>query len=141
MIQNKFDISFSSNIYKVNEIVKDSLSFIQLSFPKLDDDDLIELKLILCELLFNAIIHGNKKDIKKNVTLSIEIKGSSIFTVITDEGPGFDYTKLLRELKTTDNLFEENGRGIKLVLSLVDNISFDMDGSAIKFCKKVASNG
>lgn len=139
--KSKFEISFSSNIYIVKEIVSDSLSFIVLNLPNLTEDDLSDLKLILCELLFNAVIHGNKEDIKKTVSLSIEIRNSTIYTVVSDEGTGFDYMKFLEELDTDKNLLSENGRGIKLVLSLVDNVSFDMDGSAIKFSKKVASHG
>lgn len=141
MVKNEFKISFSSNIYITKEIVNNSLNFIKENIPNLSNEDLYDLKLILCELIFNAVIHGNKEDIKKNVSLSIEIEKNIVYISITDEGPGFDYMKLLNKLHNSDNLFDENGRGIKLVLSLVDNISFNICGNEIKIHKKVALNG
>lgn len=141
MVKNKFEISFASNIYKAKEIINDSLTFIKENISNLSNEDFHDLKLIFCELLFNAIIHGNKQDIKKNVSLSIEIDKNTIFAIIADEGPGFDYKKLISNLDNSDNLFEENGRGIKLVLSLTDKVSFNLCGNEIKIYKKVGSNG
>lgn len=62
MSQNKFDVSFKSDIYIVNDIVANSLNFLRNSYPRLNQDSLMEFKLIYCELLFNAIIHGNNGD-------------------------------------------------------------------------------
>lgn len=141
MVKNKFSVSFSSNVYKVKTIVNDSLNFIKENLLNLSYDDLYDLKLILSELLFNAIIHGNKEDTKKNVSLTIEINNNMIYAVIADEGPGFDYMGLLARLQASDNLFDENGRGIKLVLSLTDKLLFNHVGNEIKFYKKVNYNG
>jgi len=139
MVKSKFEVRFSSNIYKAKQTVDEALSFIKESIKTLSLDDLYELKLILCELVYNAVIHGNKSNAEKNVNLMIEINGNHIFAAISDEGTGFDYTKLLSKLQynDTESLYSETGRGIKLVLSLVDKISFNLKGNEIKFCKKV----
>lgn len=141
MIQNKFAISFKSDIYKVNDIVKNSLDFLKDNFPKADEDNLMEFKLIYCELLFNAVIHGNKSDENKNVFLSINVDGNFVNSSVSDEGVGFDYNKTILNARSDESIFLETGRGIRLVKSLVDTLDFDMNGSTVKFCKKVEFDG
>lgn len=141
MLKNRLEISFISDLYKTKEIVNYSLNFVKKNIPALSADELNELKLILCELLFNAVIHGNHEDSEKNVYLYMEITENTVIAVISDEGTGFDYTDILENADNADNIFNENGRGIKLVTSLVDKFSYNPDGNKIKFHKKVASNG
>lgn len=141
MLQNKFNVSFKSDIYKVNDIVNVSLNFLKDSYPKLNEDNLMEFKLIFCELLFNAVIHGNNQDIAKKVSLSIMTRENFVNSVVSDEGIGFDYKKTIRDEIVEENMFLETGRGIRLVKSLVDTLDFDMNGSTIKFCKKVEFDG
>ncbi len=141
MSQNKFDVSFKSDIYIVNDIVANSLNFLRSSYPKLNQDSLMEFKLIYCELLFNAIIHGNNRDERKKVFLSINVKGDLVNSVVSDEGIGFDYNKTIKDSGNDENIFLETGRGIRLVKSLVDSLDFDVNGSTVKFCKKVEFDG
>ncbi len=141
MGKNKFDISFKSNIYIVSDIVADSLDFLRESYPKLNQDSLMEFRLIYCELLFNAVIHGNNSDERKSVFLSINAKGDFVSSVVSDEGIGFDYKKTIKAGGDDENLFLETGRGIRLVKSLVDSLDFDVNGSTVKFCKRVEFDG
>ena len=141
MTQNKFDVSFQSDIYKVNDIVDNSLRFLKNNFPLLNDNNLMEFRLIFCELLFNAVIHGNKQDAGKNVFFSINVTGGYVNSIVSDEGNGFDYNKALKISCMAENIFLESGRGIRLVKSLVDRLDFDTNGSTVKFCKKVESDG
>ncbi len=141
MLQNKFDVSFKSDIYKVNDIVNISLNFLKDSYPKLNEDSLMEFKLIFCELLFNAVIHGNNQDIGKKVYLSIITKENFVNSVVSDEGIGFDYKKTIKDGIAEESIFLETGRGIRLVKSLVDSLDFDTNGSTIKFCKRVEFDG
>ena len=141
MVQKNFDVSFQSDIYNVNNVVNNSLNFLKNNFPKINQDDLMEFKLIYCELLFNAIIHGNKEDKTKNVFLTITIENNYVQSIVSDEGIGFDYKKTLEKGCSEESLFFETGRGIRLVKSLVENLSFEKNGSTIKFCKKVEFDG
>lgn len=141
MIKNEFNVSFKSNIYNVKGIVQSSLEFLKNNIPELDDDALMDFKLILCELLFNAVIHGNKKDESKVVSLSITVNGGTVTTIVSDEGAGFDFEKIMSDGCNEENMFLETGRGIRLVKSLVDNLNFDTNGSTVKFFKKVEFDG
>ena len=97
MSQNKFDVSFKSDIYVVNDIVANSLNFLRNSYPKLNQDSLMEFKLIYCELLFNAIIHGNNGDERKKVFLSINIKGDFVDSIGSEAVIVFDDNKTINE--------------------------------------------
>jgi len=141
MIQKNFNISFQSDVYKVNDIVNNSLKFLKNNFPMVDNDNLMEFKLIFCELLFNAVIHGNKEDERKSVYLSIKLRGNFVNSIVSDEGKGFDYTKALILSASPESMFLETGRGIRLVKSLVDSLDFDTNGSTVKFRKKVEFDG
>ncbi len=141
MENSKFTKTFTSEVYTVGSVIQELMGFLSKKLPSISLEDHYDLKLIYSELLFNAVIHGNNKDCNKQVTLSVEILPSNVvFSSIQDEGQGFDYKNLLNECSsvTTDyNIFNESGRGIKLVSCLTDKLLFNSRGNQIKFYKRV----
>ncbi len=131
-----FEVAFSSNIKEVKKIVRCAKNYISEMIPSIDAEELLDLRLILSELLFNAVIHGNKNNSEKFVKLKIKITGNTINAVISDQGNGFDFSRLSY---TNEASAEEHGRGISLVNALVDSLSFAKPGNIIMFCKKVGS--
>ncbi len=85
------------------------------------------------EAVNNAIIHGNKQESKKLVGLSLLLleEEKMLRFVITDEGSGFDFTNL-PDPTSVENLDKEGGRGIFLINSLCDNVSFANNGASIE---------
>lgn len=137
-----FQISFSSDLYKMKNTVNEALDFIKQYHPKLSENDAYDVKLVLNELLTNAIVHGNKKDKDKNVYLKMKLKKDSICVKISDEGKGFDYLDYVSKYNANKFLqMQDSGRGIKLVTSLTDVIAFNSLGNEIEFLKKVNPNG
>ncbi|MCD7778578.1 MAG: ATP-binding protein [Clostridiales bacterium] len=130
-----FEVVFSSDIKQVNKIVKGALAYISENIPKADAEELMEIRLILSELLFNAIIHGNKSDSEKLVRLKIEADGNIISSVISDEGNGFDFGRL--SYHNSEPSIDEHGRGIMLVKALVDSFTYSKTGNRVLFSKKV----
>lgn len=130
-----FEVTFTSDIKNVNKIVRCAQSCISEIIPSIEGEELLEIRLILSELMFNAIIHGNKNNTEKTVKLKIEIVGNTINAVISDEGEGFDFSRLSYE--NSEVSAEEHGRGISLVKALVDSMSYSKPGNIIMFCKKV----
>ena len=143
MSKYNFNSKFSSTLENAKSASLKALSFIKSSLPDMPSEDFDDLKLILCELLYNAVIHGNNKDTKKNVYISVNIDKNEVVTVIKDEGKGFDYNKLLSKITIDDPiaLFDENGRGIRLVMKLADTVKFEDKGSRIIFFKRVNCYG
>ncbi|MDR3239390.1 MAG: ATP-binding protein [Clostridiales bacterium] len=140
-MEQKLELRFASEIYHVKQILSQVLTFIKTSVPELSAEDYMDLRLVFSELLYNAVVHGNKSDITKNVHLIVEISDDMLFASIADEGVGFDYLRLLAHIREEDNLMSEGGRGIRLVYSLTDKLAFNVTGNAIHFYKKVAPHG
>ena len=143
MSKYKFELKFPSTLEDARDTSVKALKFIKNSLPAANSDDMDDLRLILCELLYNAVIHSNNKDMNKNVYISVKIDENEIVAVIKDEGKGFDFNKLLSKITIDDpiSLFEENGRGIRLVMKLADNVKFEDRGSRIIFLKRVNCYG
>lgn len=129
--------SFKSSLPNVKAAVDEALTFVDSNINNLSREDFFDLKLVLNELIINAVIHGNNQDITKKVSIYIEIQPENIIkTVISDEGKGYNYEELI--LKDNEEFsLDENGRGISLVAALIDTLTFNDMGNVVKFTKKV----
>ena len=139
-LKQNLDLTFCSELLNVKQVVKKTLFFLQSAVPNLSHEEQTDLKLVFSELLYNAVVHGNKSDINKNVHLNIEVENGTIIGRVSDEGKGFDYNEVLEHIDEQD-LGNECGRGIRLVYSLTDKLVFNISGNAIRFYKKVAADG
>ncbi len=93
----------------------------------LNDDIYGNIMIAVTELVNNAIIHGNQSDRKKNVRLNLLLEKSLIKFTVEDEGSGFNYNDL-PDPTHPKNLIKAGGRGIFLMKSLCDEVSFKSDG-------------
>lgn len=139
MINKTLQVSFKSDLDDMNKTINTALNFIGKNKPRINKNDALDIKLVLNELLCNAVVHGNKKDKTKNVYLKLKLNSDSISSVVADEGDGFDYVDYMSNYK--NNLWKESGRGIKLASNLTNSIAFNTLGNEIKFYKKVSSRG
>jgi len=90
------------------------------------------------EAVENAIIHGNKNDENKFVTVSFESTHGSLVFSVSDEGSGFNY-QIIPDPTDPKNENENEGRGMFLMKSLADNMSFEDDGKIVKLSFAVSS--
>jgi len=89
----------------------------------LNEDQYNRLLVATTEAVNNSIIHGNKRDPGKNVTVTCRVEGDSIIVRVHDEGPGFDAATLPDPL-AEENLLREHGRGVFLMRSLMGKVEF-----------------
>ncbi len=127
LIVNK--IEFSSVTKNINIIEKliDDLS----AEYGLYSDIYGKLLLAVVEGVNNAIVHGNKLDKDKIVSVEYSIYEDKVEFTIMDEGLGFDYTNVPDPTKP-ENLEKTHGRGIFLMHHLADRIEFENDGCIVK---------
>ncbi|MGD0591515.1 MAG: ATP-binding protein [Bacteroidota bacterium] len=88
----------------------------------LDDGTMYRLLVSCTEAVNNAMIHGNKSDPNKSVTIRCIVEKQSLTIRVKDEGKGFD-PKGLKDPREEKNLLKENGRGVFLMRSLMDSIT------------------
>jgi serine/threonine-protein kinase RsbW len=122
-------ITINSDIekLKVVETLVDRLS------KKLGVSDEVYGKILIStvEAVNNAILHGNKGDISKIVTVNISADGNVLDITVTDEGEGFEYGNLPdpTDPKNIENL---HGRGVFLMRRLADSIEYNASGNEVK---------
>lgn len=90
---------------------------------EIPDDRFYNLLIAFTEAFNNAIVHGNKLDPAKNVEVIIIYNSNNIKIIIKDEGEGFDPEKVA-DPREPENLLKENGRGVFLIRSLIDEVNY-----------------
>lgn len=89
-----------------------------------DESTIADIAISVTEVINNGIIHGNKNDPNKALTLTIDRDKNALKFVISDEGEGFDPSCVDDPLKE-ENLLKEVGRGIFIIRSLMDSVDFE----------------
>ena len=79
----------------------------------------------------NAIVHGNKNDISKNVEIKVRKEKENLDFFIKDEGNGFDFNTI-PDPTALENIEKVNGRGVFLMKKLSDDIEFKEEGRLVK---------
>ena len=93
----------------------------------LHEDARDNLSISVTEVVGNAIVHGNKKNPDKSVTVIFDINADRISVTVRDQGEGFDPDGLSDPLDPK-NLLKESGRGIFIMRSLMDDVAFSFSG-------------
>jgi serine/threonine-protein kinase RsbW len=88
------------------------------------------LRVALSEAISNAILYGNKLDVKKTVNVTAEAAGEKISIRVADEGPGYD-PAAVPDPTTPERIKSPDGRGLFLIRNLVDEVTFSERGNAI----------
>jgi serine/threonine-protein kinase RsbW len=95
----------------------------------------LAVELALREALNNAVVHGNRLDPGKLVQVYCRCElGKELSLVVRDQGIGFDPNGISDPL-ALKNLEAEHGRGILLMRSQMDEVSFERGGTEVHMHK------
>ena len=124
-------LKFSSrpeNISIVEKFVDDLRNEVNIG-----DDVYGNVLISLTEAANNAILHGNKGDEKKEVTIdyTLDERGKNLSFIVRDQGPGFDYNHL-PDPTAPENLEKTSGRGVFLMMQLADMVVFSDRGATVE---------
>jgi serine/threonine-protein kinase RsbW len=124
-----------NNIQKVEKITEKIAKYMRFSEEEQDS-----FAISVTEIVGNAIVHGNKQDKNKKVTVDFEYKNDMIVVSIQDEGKGFSEGDIANPLEP-ENLLKESGRGIFIVRALMDQVDFirTKSGTRVRLVKKTKS--
>ena len=98
---------------------------------KLSNEIYGNLLIAMLEAANNAIVHGNKLDESKNVSISLVKEEDFLEIMVKDQGPGFDYENI-PDPTAPENIEKITGRGIFLMKKLTDKIEFYENGTVVK---------
>jgi Anti-sigma regulatory factor (Ser/Thr protein kinase) len=79
----------------------------------------------------NAILHGNKLDESKKVSIKFKIDDKFLTVTVKDQGNGFDF-KNIPDPTAPENIEKINGRGVFLMERLSDKIEFADNGTQVE---------
>ena len=125
-----------------------------------DEGERMQIAMALDEALVNAIVHGNlevsselrqEEDGKpyadliekrkqqspyqdRRVRVHMQASSNDVKFVITDDGPGFDYSSL-RDPTDPENLERAGGRGLLLINAFMDDVHHNDKGNEIVLYK------
>lgn len=114
------------NLRKIEKIIDDISGEFAIS-----EDIYGNILIAALEATNNAIMHGNKLDDSKNVTIEFKLDDEKLRIKVDDEGKGFDY-KHIPDPTSPENIENVNGRGIFLMRKLSDKIKFSRNGATVE---------
>ena len=106
----------------------------------LDEDGSHWIGMAVREAVANAIKHGNKLDVRKKVNATFDLQGTELAITISDEGEGFDPTKVSDPLNP-QNLLKTSGRGIFYMRTFMDRVQYQFHpggGTSLVMTKNLA---
>lgn len=129
---------------EVGIVAADMIDCLQKNYGEMDDDTLFDLKVIINEVLINAILHGNNQDAAKSVKIDAGLTDDgSVFMIIEDEGVGYDYGEICRGHKAYPmDPFDliESGRGMKIVIGLCEKVKVNKRGNKVIIVKRIGKH-
>jgi len=125
--------SLPSKVAVITPFADQLMNFI-LRFRSADGTEAY-IEMALHEALANAVIHGNGENSCKRIYVECRcyLDGEVSITV-RDEGKGFDSRTVLDPTRL-ENLLFTHGRGIYLMKTLMDEVSFEEGGSVVRMRK------
>lgn len=90
----------------------------------LDEEKINGLLLSVTEATTNAIIHGNKGDKSKIVTINVSANEHLLTIIVRDQGGGFDPNRV-PDPTHPDNLLKDSGRGLYLMRVYMDELFYN----------------
>ena len=123
---NRISFEISSEHKNVDRIVRETRTFLsQKGFSVFS-----ELKLVLREMLINAIEHGNKNNVDLPVSCIIESKKDNFFSLkVKDKGAGFDHENVKMTMPEDPRTLRS--RGFAIIKEFSEAIKFNKKGNEI----------
>ncbi len=120
------NFEISSEMRMVDHVMQECREF----FKKCDVNSFSNSKVVIRELLINAIEHGNRNIVESKINFKLEHLNNFRFKVeVQDQGDGFDYKSLNMEMP--DDPEQVRYRGYALINAFTEKIEFNGKGNVI----------
>ena len=132
------DAWIPSEVKAISPLVERLMELIEGSHCVTGEEHAVQLA--LREALNNAVVHGNRLEVRKLVHVRCRCKvGKGITLIVSDEGDGFDARSIPNPL-AVENLEADHGRGIHIMKLAMDQVSFAQGGTEVHMYKRPARN-
>jgi len=104
-------------IEEVDEFLENVINKMSFSTDECDD-----IAIAVSEAVNNAILHGNKNDLSKKVTIQLNKLADGLKVIVSDEGEGFD-PDAVSDPTAQENIMALAGRGLLIIRHLMDKVN------------------
>jgi len=118
--------------YHISNLLK------EFEFPP--QDTRVNIPLACDEAITNAIIHGNRANADKKVSIQIYVSPNRFRIRVRDEGDGFDVARVA-DPTHGEALLRSSGRGVYLMRNIMDSVEFRDGGRVVELEKKNGNGG
>jgi serine/threonine-protein kinase RsbW len=131
--------SLASRVEEISPFVNQLMEFITPlngGFPCKEGPE-VDVEISLREAVANAVIHGNHENPQKRVYVTCHCSTvGEVSLTIRDEGQGFD-PFALPDPTDQRNILLTHGRGILLMQALMDDVTFEENGTVVRMRKRL----
>jgi serine/threonine-protein kinase RsbW len=135
MIFDKTQISIHSTkekIYKVERFIEEVCDRYNIT-----NNYFGNISIAVMEAVENAMVHGNRNEKEKIISLDFESRPGELVFCIEDEGDGFDPQVVNDPTDVSEEIDEQVGRGLFMIRKLADEVHFNEDGNQIEMIFKI----
>jgi serine/threonine-protein kinase RsbW len=134
----EIEVWMPSEIKAISPLVDRLMQLIEGSHCVAGEEPAVQLA--LREALNNAVVHGNGMDAHKLVHVRCQCElGTGVSIIVADQGQGFDPSAVPDPL-AVENRLAEDGRGIQIMKSTMDEVFFERGGAEVHMRKGRARN-
>lgn len=123
MAQNHYTLELESDPNNLI-IVEEFVNYFSKDL-EINEDKINGLMLSVTEATTNAIIHANKCDSTKKVSIDVTVNNGYLIVKVKDEGKGFDPSKV-PDPTAPENLLKDSGRGMYLMRVYMDELKYNV---------------
>jgi serine/threonine-protein kinase RsbW len=142
-------MSNESQTWRVEQVIPSDLSagkrvlddiLRRLQESDWEADEIFGVHLSLEEAIVNAIKHGNRLDVEKQVRIDCELSSCELRVEVCDQGSGFN-PDLVPDCTEDENLDNPSGRGIMLMRTFMSSVEYNQLGNRVTMRKARSQPG
>ena len=134
------ELKLPSRLEAVGEAATEIANF--LNRTGVSEEAAFGIDMAVREGIANAVIHGNKLDEEKLVTITVTRSANSLEIIVRDQGSGFD-PGAISDPTAAENILKTSGRGIFFMRNFMDEVSWSVlpeGGTALRMIKKLENS-
>lgn len=134
--EDQTELKLPSRLEAVNEGATAVAEF--LSRTGVGEETAFGIDMAVREGIANAVIHGNKLDEEKFVTITVAKSPASLEIKVRDQGQGFDPASI-SDPTVEENILKTSGRGIFFMRNFMDEVEWSATegGTTLRLFKKL----
>lgn len=130
-----FEAEFRASNETKNDVLERLLAALRQWAGVASQAEEAQMRLCLDEALVNAVMHGCEYDLHKTIRVQAFVDAKRWSVLVEDPGAGFREEDL-PDPDAAENLLEESGRGVHLMRSLMDEVSYWRGGAALLLTRR-----